>query len=69
MPRSKTFWSPCFGMVSCRFGVGWMIHVATGNCKVVAGTSRLMPESAMVAAVESAMVTVMIVTAMKIRED
>lgn len=27
MPLSKTFWSPCFGMVTDRFGVGWMITV------------------------------------------
>ena len=28
MPITKTFWSPCFGMVADRFGVGWMITVA-----------------------------------------
>ena len=28
MPLTKTFWSPCFGMVSDRFGVGWMVTVA-----------------------------------------
>jgi PhnB protein len=28
MPLSKTFWSPHFGMVADRFGVGWMISVA-----------------------------------------
>jgi PhnB protein len=28
MPLSKTFWSPCFGMVEDRFGIGWMISVA-----------------------------------------
>jgi PhnB protein len=27
MPLSKTFFSPCFGMVADRFGVGWMINV------------------------------------------
>jgi PhnB protein len=27
MPLGKTFWSPCFGMVSDRFGVAWMINV------------------------------------------
>lgn len=27
MPLSKTFWSPRFGMVTDRFGVGWMINV------------------------------------------
>jgi PhnB protein len=28
MPLTKTFWSPRFGMVADRFGVGWMISVA-----------------------------------------
>ena len=28
MPLTKTFWSPCFGMVTDRFGVGWMVTVA-----------------------------------------
>jgi PhnB protein len=28
MPLTKTFWSPRFGMVADRFGVGWMINVA-----------------------------------------
>jgi PhnB protein len=28
MPLGKTFWSPRFGMVADRFGVGWMINVA-----------------------------------------
>jgi len=28
MPLAKTFWSPCFGMVADRFGVGWMVTVA-----------------------------------------
>ena len=27
MPLNKTFWSPCFGMLTDRFGVGWMINV------------------------------------------
>jgi PhnB protein len=27
MPLEKTFWSPRFGMVKDRFGVGWMIMV------------------------------------------
>jgi PhnB protein len=26
MPLAKTFWSPRFGMVTDRFGVGWMIN-------------------------------------------
>ena len=29
MPLGKTFFSPCFGMVADRFGVGWMIIVDT----------------------------------------
>ena len=28
MPLAKTFWSPLFGMVADRFGVGWMVAVA-----------------------------------------
>jgi PhnB protein len=28
MPLGKTFWSPCFGMVADRFGVGWMVTLA-----------------------------------------
>jgi PhnB protein len=28
MPLAKTFWSPRFGMVTDRFGVGWMVSVA-----------------------------------------
>jgi PhnB protein len=27
MPLGNTFWSPCFGMVADRFGVGWMVGV------------------------------------------
>ncbi|MDL5052972.1 VOC family protein [Oscillatoria laete-virens NRMC-F 0139] len=27
MPLGKTFWSPCFGMLTDKFGVGWMITV------------------------------------------
>ncbi len=27
MPLAKTFFSPCFGMVKDRFGVGWMVIV------------------------------------------
>jgi PhnB protein len=27
MPLDKTFWSPCFGMLTDRFGVGWMVGV------------------------------------------
>ena len=27
MPLAKTFWSPKFGMVTDRFGVGWMISM------------------------------------------
>ncbi|MHA3774688.1 VOC family protein [Verrucomicrobiota bacterium sgz303538] len=28
MPLAKTFWSPKFGMVADRFGLGWMVSVA-----------------------------------------
>jgi PhnB protein len=28
MPMGKTFFSPRFGMVADKFGVGWMIHMA-----------------------------------------
>jgi PhnB protein len=31
MPLAKTFWSPRFGMVADRFGVGWMINVREGG--------------------------------------
>jgi PhnB protein len=27
MPLTKTFYSPCFGMLTDKFGVGWMIYV------------------------------------------
>jgi PhnB protein len=27
MPLAKTFWSPCYGMVTDRFGLGWMVTV------------------------------------------
>lgn len=27
MPLGKTFWSPCYGMVTDKFGVGWMVMV------------------------------------------
>lgn len=29
MPMAKTFWSPRFGMVTDRFGVQWMVNVAS----------------------------------------
>jgi PhnB protein len=28
MPLAKTFWSPRFGMLTDRFGIGWMVTVA-----------------------------------------
>lgn len=28
MPLSKTFWSPKFGMLTDKFGIGWMVNVA-----------------------------------------
>jgi PhnB protein len=27
MPLGRTFWSPRFGMLTDRFGVGWMVGV------------------------------------------
>ena len=27
MPLAATFWSPCFGMLTDRFGLGWMVNV------------------------------------------
>ncbi len=27
MPLSQTFWSPCYGMVTDKFNVGWMVMV------------------------------------------
>jgi PhnB protein len=33
MPLTKTFWSPRFGMVQDRFGVGWMITVTPAGQK------------------------------------
>jgi PhnB protein len=28
MPLAKTFWSPCFGMLTDRYGIGWMVTIA-----------------------------------------
>jgi PhnB protein len=33
MPLTKTFWSPRFGMVTDRFGLGWMISVVPAGQK------------------------------------
>ena len=33
MPLTKTFWSPRFGMVEDRFGIGWMISVVADGQK------------------------------------
>jgi PhnB protein len=33
MPMMKTFWSPRFGMVEDRFGMGWMISVTPAEQK------------------------------------
>ena len=33
MPLAKTFWSPRFGMVADRFGVGWMVSVVPAEQK------------------------------------
>ncbi len=36
MPLGRTFWSPRFGMLEDKFGVGWMVNVvpATGSAAV-----------------------------------
>ncbi len=33
MPLTKTFWSPCFGMVLDRFGIAWMVTVPPAETK------------------------------------
>jgi len=33
MPLSKTFWSPCFGMLTDKFGLGWMVSVPGEQAK------------------------------------
>jgi PhnB protein len=33
MPLGPTFWSPCFGMLTDRFGVGWMITVESKEAR------------------------------------
>ena len=33
MPLGKTFWSPRFGMLEDRFGIGWMINVIPAGQK------------------------------------
>ena len=33
MPLSKTFWSPRFGMLEDRFGMGWMVNVVPAGQK------------------------------------
>ncbi len=32
MPLSKTFWSPRFGMLTDKFGIGWMVNVLAEGC-------------------------------------
>jgi PhnB protein len=31
MPLGKTFWSPCFGMVTDRFGILWQVTIPGGE--------------------------------------
>lgn len=31
MPLGETFWSPCYGMLTDRFGLGWMVSIPDGN--------------------------------------
>ena len=33
MPLSKTFWSPRFGMLTDRFGIGWMVNTVPAGQK------------------------------------
>jgi len=33
MPLGKTFWSPRFGMITDRFGIGWMVSVRPADQK------------------------------------
>jgi PhnB protein len=33
LPLAKTFWSPRFGMLTDRFGVGWMVSVPSPDQK------------------------------------
>lgn len=33
MPLMKTFWSPCFGMLEDKFGVGWMVTLYAEHAK------------------------------------
>ena len=33
MPLTRTFWSPRFGMLTDRFGIGWMVSVAANHPK------------------------------------
>lgn len=33
MPLGKTFWSPRFGMLKDKFGIGWMVNVIPENCE------------------------------------
>ena len=33
MPLTRTFWSPRFGMVEDRFGIGWMVSVLPAEQK------------------------------------
>lgn len=33
MPLAKTFYSPCFGMLEDRFGIGWMVIVPGADHK------------------------------------
>lgn len=40
MPLTKTFWSPRFGMLTDRFGVGWMVSVGPAEkAQAQAGTA------------------------------
>ena len=40
MPLAKTFWSPSFGMLKDKFGLGWMVMVATEETTPIPGADR-----------------------------
>jgi PhnB protein len=40
MPLTKTFWSPRFGMLTDRFGVGWMVSVEAKQSTLATATTE-----------------------------
>lgn len=37
MPLGKTFWSPLFGMLADRYGIGWMVSVSEADASADRG--------------------------------